>query len=187
MTKPAKPDGHPRSRSMRNELQLIRDIYHHNSKARKEYVRKIWRLSPQERARDRGASFPSLVDIYMHILDDHRFWFLKVYARTPFEEYPLGARYTLADATRETRRVDRLVAGVLRDLTPKDLDRKILHPVDREYVTVRTMLVNLIKGELQHEGELNALLWQSDVDPPPFRSFGERTEARVNHRRRSRS
>ena len=102
----------------------------------------------------------------MHVLDAYRWWFLRVYAQTSFEEYPLGTRYTLAEATRETRQVDRLVGNVLRKLTPKDLDRKILHPVDREYLTVRTMLVHMIEEELQHKGELNALLWQIDVNAP---------------------
>jgi uncharacterized damage-inducible protein DinB len=156
---------------MRTEFQLINDMYRHNAKERKKYLRRIWALSPKERFRDRRASFPSLVDIYMHILDDYRFWFLKVYAQTSFKEYPLGTRYTLAEATRETRKVELLVGGVLRKLNPEDLDRKILHSVDLDHVTVRTMLLNMIKGELQHQGELNALLWQIDVNPPPFKSF----------------
>jgi uncharacterized damage-inducible protein DinB len=158
---------------MRTELQLIRDLYRHNSKQRQKFLRTIWRLSSKERYRDRGASFPSLVDIYMHILDDHRWWFIKVYSQRSFDDYPLGTRYTRAEAVRESRKVDQLVAGVLRKLKPSDLDRKIPHPVDRKYVTVRTMLVNLIKGELQHEGEIDALLWQINVDPPPFKSFDE--------------
>jgi uncharacterized damage-inducible protein DinB len=159
---------------VRTELQLIRDLYRENSKEREKYIRKIWRLSAKERFRDRGASFPSLVDIYMHILDDYRFWFIKVYSQRSFEEYPLGTRYTFAEATRETRKVNRLVEGVLHKLKPKDLDRKIFHPADNKYVTVRTMLVNvIIKGERQHQGELAALLWQIDIDPPSFKSFKE--------------
>jgi uncharacterized damage-inducible protein DinB len=153
---------------MTTELQLIRDLYRYNAKGRRGYLRKIWRLPPKERYRDRGASFPSLVDIYMHILDAYRWWFISVYSRAgPFDEYPLGTRYTLAEATRETRKVDRLVGKVLRELGPKDLDRKVTLPTRRrERLTVRTMLVHMIEEELQHKGELNALLWQLDVDAP---------------------
>jgi len=152
---------------MTTELELIRDLYRYNSEGRAGYLRKIWRLPPKERYRDRGASFPSLVDIYMHILDAYRWWFLWVYARTRFEEYPLGTRYTLAEARRETRKVDRLVQKVLQKLRPKDLDRKVTIPGRRrERLTVRTMLVHMVEEELQHKGELNALLWQLDVDAP---------------------
>ena len=152
---------------MTTELELIRDLYRYNSEGRAGYLRKIWRLPPKERYRDRGASFPSLVDIYMHILDAYRWWFLWVYAGTRFEEYPLGTRYTLAEARRETRKVDRLVQKVLQKLRPKDLDRKVTIPGRRrERLTVRTMLVHMVEEELQHKGELNALLWQLDVDAP---------------------
>lgn len=153
---------------MTSDLQLIRELYRYNSRGRRAYLRKIWGLRPKERYRDRGASFPSLVDIYMHILDAYRWWFLRVYSGTPFEEYPLGTRYTRAEAQRETRKVDRLVNGVLRGLRPKDLDRRLTLPGrrHREHPTVRTMLVHMVEEELQHKGELNALLWQLDVEAP---------------------
>ena len=152
---------------MTSELDLIRDLYRYNSKGRQGYLRKIWKLPPKERYRDRGASFPTLVDIYMHILDAYRWWFIKVYATTDVAEYPLGTRYTLAEARRETRKVDRMLSDFLKNLRPKDLDRKITMPGPRrERLTVRTMLVHMIEEELQHKGELNALLWQLDVEAP---------------------
>ena len=152
---------------MKTELQLIRDLYRYNSKGRQGYLRKIWQLPPKQRYRDRGASFPSLVDIYMHILDAYRWWFIKVYAKMDFEEYPLGTRYSLAQARRETQKVDRLLDDFLRALQAKDLDRRVTIPGrSRERLTVRTMLVHMIEEELQHKGELNALLWQLDVDAP---------------------
>ena len=152
---------------MKTDLELIRELYRYNSKGRQGYLRKIWRLPPKERYRDRGASFPSLVDIYMHILDAYRWWFVKVYGKTDFEEYPLGTRYTLAEARRETQKVDRLLNHVLRALRPGDLDRKVTIPNRRrDQLTVRTMLVHMIEEELQHKGELNTLLWQCDVDAP---------------------
>jgi len=153
---------------MTPELDLIRDLYRYNSKGRQGYLRKIWRLPPKQRYRDRGASFPSLVDIYMHILDAYRWWFIKVYGKTDFAEYPLGTRYTLAEARRETRKVDRMLDRFLKGLRPKDLGRRITVPSRRRprQLTVRTMLVHMIEEELQHKGELNALLWQLDVDAP---------------------
>jgi len=152
---------------MKTELELVREMYHYNSKGRRGYLRKIWQLPPKERYRDRGASFPSLVDIYMHILDAYRWWFIKVYAKTDFEEYPLGTRYTLAQARRETEKVDRMLNSFLRRLRPKDLDRMVTIPTrTHERLTIRTMLVHMIEEELQHKGELNALLWQIDVDAP---------------------
>ena len=159
---------------MKSELDLLRELYWYNAKGRQGYLRKIWRLPPGQRYRDRGASFPSLVDIYMHILDAYRWWFLSVYRHAgPFDEYPLGTRYTRAEALRETRNVDRLVGSVLRELRPRDLDRKLRLPIRRTVrVSVRDMLVHMVEEELQHKGELNALLWQLDVEAPVL-GFGD--------------
>jgi len=157
---------------MVDELGLIRELYRYNAKGRRGYLRKIWRLPPKERYRDRGASFPSLVDIYMHILDAYRWWFLAVYQKIMFEEYPLGTRYTLAEATRETEKLDRMLNRILKDLRPSDLRRRVSFPNQpREKVSIRSMLVHMIEEELQHKGELNALLWQLDVDAP-VHAFG---------------
>ncbi len=119
-----------------------------------------------ERYRDRGSTFPSLVDIYLHILDDYRFWFIQAYTGKGFEEFPLGVRLSRAEAERATDEVDRLVSGFLKKLHPKDLDRKFYIKVDRRSITIRSMLLQMVEGDLQHKGELNALLWQLDVKPP---------------------
>jgi len=154
---------------MTSDLELIRELYRYNAKGRRGYLRKIWRLPAKERYRDRGASFPSLVDIYLHILDAYRWWFIKVYQKGSFEEYPIGQRFSLREATRETDRLDRLLDRVLRSLQPSDLRRILTLPTAaQEKITIHDMLVHMIEEELQHKGELNALLWQLDVDAPVY-------------------
>jgi uncharacterized damage-inducible protein DinB len=145
---------------------LFRELYRHNARARRRYLREIWRLPAKERYRDRGATYPTLVDIYLHILDDYRFWFLLAYKGQAFRDYPLGTRLSRAEAERATREVERLAANVLSRLRPVDLGRKIAHPVDKKSLSVRSMLLNLLQGDLQHQGELNALLWQMDMRAP---------------------
>jgi uncharacterized damage-inducible protein DinB len=56
-------------------------------------------------------------------------------------------------------------------LTENDLDRTYLVRKGKGFgrnlnLPVRDMLWHLLEEELQHRGELNALLWQMDVDPP---------------------
>jgi uncharacterized damage-inducible protein DinB len=151
---------------MTTELDLIRTLYRYHFKKLRSYLRKIWSLPVKERYRDRGATYPSLVDMYLHILDDYRFWFIQAYTGKPFKDFPLGIRLSRSEAERATRDVDRLVSNVLKKLVPKDLDRKFLVEVDRRSITIRSMLLQMIEGDLQHKGELNALLWQMDIRPP---------------------
>jgi len=150
---------------MASELEVIRTLYRYHFNKLRSYLRRIWSLPVKERYRDRGASFPSLVDIYLHILDDYRFWFIQAYTGKPFKDYPLGIRLSRAEAERGTREVERLVNDFLKKLAPKDL-RKFFVEADRRSITIRAMLLQMIEGDLQHKGELNALLWQMDVRPP---------------------
>jgi uncharacterized damage-inducible protein DinB len=159
---------------MKTEFDTILDLYRYNSRVRQKYLRAIWKLPPKQRYRNRGASFPSLVDIYMHVLDAYRWWFISVYGKGgTFEEYPLGQRYSRSEARAETARVDRLIRGVLREVGPRGLSRQVAWKGRRPFRTsVRTMLLHMAEEELQHRGEINALLWQLDVDPP-VTGFGE--------------
>ncbi|MCI4340127.1 MAG: hypothetical protein L3J73_02500 [Thermoplasmata archaeon] len=60
---------------MTSELGLIQSLYAYNSRVRARYLTAIWKLPTRERYRDRGASYPSIVDIFMHALDAYRVWF----------------------------------------------------------------------------------------------------------------
>ncbi len=151
---------------MTSELQLLQDLYRYHFRRLRAYCRTIWALPVKDRYQDRGSTFPSLVDIYLHILDDYRFWFIQAYTGESFQEFPLGIRLSRAGAERATRDVERLVMNVVDGLRPKDLDRKFFIKVDRRSTTIRSMLLQMIEGDLQHKGELNALLWQMDVEPP---------------------
>ncbi len=155
---------------MTSDLDLIRRIYDYNLRTRAKYLTAIWKLPPRARYRDRGASYPSLVDIYLHVLDAYRLWFDEVYGHgaTP-DWYPLGQRFTRAEARRETRAIDRRVLRVLASLRPGDLDRRFALPKRwraRKPVVLRELLVHMIEEELQHRGEMNALLWQAGREPP---------------------
>jgi len=159
---------------MKTEFDTIRELYRYNSAVRKKYLRAIWKLPPRQRYKRRGASFPSLVDIYMHVLDAYRWWFISVYGNgKTFEEYPLGQRFTRSEAVRETESVDRLLQKVLREVGPRGLGKTLYWKGRRPFhVSIRTMLLHMVEEELQHRGEMNALLWQIDVDPP-ITGFGE--------------
>lgn len=177
---------------MTTELETIRHLYRHKEDARRLYLQKIWALPAKERYKDRGATFPSLVDIYLHILDDHRFWFIQGYRQQRFQDYPLGIRMSRSEAESATHEVERLTEEVLEELRPRDLGRKILPLGDKLPITIRGMLFQLNMGELQHQGELNSLFWQMDevapflgyrlwrFPPPPSRS--QRSEPRPGAR-----
>lgn len=159
---------------MRSELDTVRELYRYNSRTRKKYLATIWRLPVKRRYKDRGASFPSIVDIFLHVLDAYRWWFHTVYSSdSSWKDYPLGLRLSRAQAVKEERETDRFVIGILRNLRPADLARTFPIPGAKgRRISLRVLLLHMAEEELQHRGEMNALLWQEDVDPP-ISGFGE--------------
>jgi uncharacterized damage-inducible protein DinB len=148
------------------ELKSIREWYRYNSYVRKKYLDVIFEKVPKgELYKDRGASFPSIVDIFVHILDAYRYWFVYVYNdNLGKRHHSWGKEYTFRKLEKYENKIDRLVLDIVEGLKPGDLDRR-LRSRDRTE-TMREMLLHMVEEELQHRGELNALLWQMDIEPP---------------------
>jgi uncharacterized damage-inducible protein DinB len=161
---------------MRSELDLLREWYAYNSFVRKKYHHILCKLPKRVLTRERGASFPSLLDIFTHVLDAYRWWFLYVYSDKLHEYRRLReAKLSLEEIRDEERKIDLYVRKFLSRLSLTDLERSILwHDITRtgkrskkvRKCMLRDMLWHLIEEELQHRGELNALLWQINVNPP---------------------
>ena len=149
------------------ELESIREWYRYNSYVRKKYLKAIFEKVPKAQLyKDRGASFPSIVDIFAHTLDAYRYWFVHVYNDNLGKHHPSWRKrkYTLRKLREYESKVDGLVLDIVEELKPECLDRR-LRSRDRTE-TLREMLLHMVEEELQHRGELNALLWQMDIEPP---------------------
>ena len=156
---------------MKSELDSVKEWYKYNSYARKKYLNAIFTKIPaEERYKDRGASHPSILDIYIHVLDAYRYWFIYFYEDKLSEYEPLliGKCYTRSETEAEEKKVDSHVMSLVEKLTPDDLEREVQVREDGEMLQfqLRSVLIHMIEEELQHRGELNAIFWQLDIDPP---------------------
>lgn len=160
-----------------SELDTIRTFYRFNAEVRHRYLEAILALPPAERLKDRGASYPSLQEIYAHVLDAHRYWFELVPHDRAGEAVSLELRareLTDEQLRQETEAVDRLVTGFLGLLRVADLAREMVchfpnpkgGPESAQRFVLGDVLWHMVEEEFQHRGELNALLWQMDVEPP---------------------
>jgi uncharacterized damage-inducible protein DinB len=154
----------------RTDLESIREWFSYNDYVRKKYLRVLEGLSGDQLSKDRGASFPSLLDIAAHIFFAYRLWLGEMYTGTPLAESDSFGRK--CESVRELKddavKMNPYIMDFVGKLTPDDLDRWIDRPRDGEpfRFNVKNMLWHLVEEELQHRGELNALLWQIDVNPP---------------------
>ncbi|MDG6900894.1 MAG: DinB family protein [Nitrososphaerota archaeon] len=155
---------------MTTELKSILRWYEYNSYARKRYLKAIFdRIPSRVRYSESCASFPTIVQIFLHVLDAYRWWFIYVYEdRVKEYERHRDKRRTRREVEAEEKEVDSLVMAFVRRLREKDLDRVIRWKDGRDIRKDRLgdILLHMVEEELQHRGEINALFWQHDTNPP---------------------
>ncbi|MBX8635028.1 MAG: DinB family protein [Thermoplasmata archaeon] len=166
-----------------SEVEWIRKWYDYNAFVRQRYLETLSKLPPEELTRDRGASFPTLLDIFAHSLGGTETWIVRMSALNskPFKPFDGPDDLSLDDIRQYDKSVQEQVIRFFSRLTDRDLDRTYLVPKlppwwDEDFTTsIRSTLLHVIEHELQHRGELNALLWQINVEPPitNWRDFGQ--------------
>jgi uncharacterized damage-inducible protein DinB len=157
---------------MESELQLIRSWFAYIAHSRRGYLETLAKLPSAELTRDRGASHPTMMDIFAHSQGALYFW-MKDCATFPFpeQEGDPAAPVTIEVLRTDEKYIQTQIQRVMDELTEANLSRTIFrekgHGSDHDcQVPVRDALWHLVEEELQHRGELNALLWQIDVDAP---------------------
>jgi uncharacterized damage-inducible protein DinB len=133
-------------------------------------------LPARELERDWGASYPSLLPVFVPSLDAMNFGVER--ASNVFEA-PTSAPDRGPDLSRDDVRryagpvraeLDRLLAR-LSERHPDRAFRVPQRPPSFPHdltLSVRDLLWHLVEEELQHRAELNTLRWQIDVNPPLF-------------------
>ncbi len=159
---------------MDSELELLRKWFAYIAVARQGYLETLAKLPPLELTRDRGASFPSIFDIFAHSQGALYFWMQDCAKfRFPEQEGDPNAPHTIEVLRTDETYIQTQVQRVMAELTEDDLSRTITRVKGRGsdhdcQVPVRDALWHLVEEELQHRGEVNALLWQIEVDAPVY-------------------
>ncbi|MGI0067915.1 MAG: DinB family protein [Thermoplasmata archaeon] len=159
---------------MESELEVIRSWFAYIADARRDYLETFSKLPIAELSRDQGASFPTLLDIFGHSQGALYFW-MKDCARFEFppQEPDTSTPPSLADVRKDENYIQSQIRRIMAELTEGDLTRTVhrkegegsAHDCD---IPVREVFWHLVEEELQHRGEINALLWQIDVEAPVY-------------------
>ena len=137
---------------------------------RHSYLEALAKLPWEEVVKDRGASFNSLRNIYLHGISVLDFYVNHViqgdanYPRMNYDDYG-----DIEKISKYLEQVESKANTYLSRVTPVELSRKIERKQrDGSTVTdtVENVLIDLFQEETHHRGELIALLWQMDVSPP---------------------
>lgn len=146
------------------------DLLDYSRFLRRRYFEALSKLPWEDIVKDRGASFPSLKDIFVHmvfVLDAYINYILQGNPNYPHINY---SDYDSMDKIKQyMEQVESTAETNLNKLTPASLSGHI----DRKQkdgstiqVPVEDLLLDFFQEETHHRGELLALLWQMDVTPP---------------------
>lgn len=147
----------------------VKNLLEYNEEVRHRYFDLLAKLPWEELEKNREASFHSLRNIFIHTMGAMDYWldFLlneKLHSHAKFDEYT-----SIGDIREYMERVEARMRRYLDSLTPNRLVAEYSTTNDRgENVTVMAedVLIHVFEEEVHHRGELIALLWQMDVDPP---------------------
>ena len=137
---------------------------------RHRYLETLGKLPWEEVVKDRGASFNSLRDIYLHCVSVLDFYVNHLaqgdtnYPRINFDDYD-----NIEKINEYLEKVESKANAYLSKVTPEELSRKIerkMRDGTTIMVTVEDILIDFFQEETHHRGELIALLWKIDVCPP---------------------
>jgi len=147
----------------------VKALIEYNEEVRNRYFDSLRKLPWTEFAKNREASWHSMRNIFIHTLGaiDHWLNFLQneeVHSRKEFDDYK-----TFADISEYMRHVETRTNKYLDSLTEQGLMKRYTVRNDVEEtieVTAEDVLVHVFEEEVHHRGELIALMWQMNVEPP---------------------
>ena len=145
---------------------------------RRKYLKILGELPWDEVVKDRGASFPSIRDIFLHALDAEDLFINHIVQGKNGKWVPqdCGKFPNVHQIEGRVDDVEKKVDAYLKTLTERELNRKVALPWRPSFpLRVDDVLVNAALEDAYHMGELIALMWQLDKEPP-FLSWSEFVE-----------
>jgi uncharacterized damage-inducible protein DinB len=147
----------------------VRALIDYNTEVRRRYFTTLAKLPWHDFVKNREASWHSMRNIFIHTLGaiDHWLDFLqneKLRVRRDFDDYK-----TIEDVQAYMDRVEARMGNYLNSLTAEQLSKKYAVTNDtgeKTEITGEDVLIHVFEEEVHHRGELIALLWQMDMEPP---------------------
>ncbi|MCI4371867.1 MAG: DinB family protein [Thermoplasmata archaeon] len=148
----------------------FRMIYEYNWRVLRDYADALAKLPRDAVRKDRGATHGSMQHIFHHILSVHDGW-LNVTAQGVSADAAMRERdFKDVDSMEPLRTyLEKIVArekAFLATLNDKDLERKVQPEWKERPHALRDALMQVTFEQAHHIGELIALFWQIDVEPP---------------------
>jgi len=157
-------------------LLVIQELYSYSSRVRRRFVDRLGELPWEQVEKDRKGSFHSMKNILLHIIDNEDWivnWVIPGkaadYVRRKSEEYT-----SMQMVTDHLDEVEKRTRSYLKNIGESELGMRVKFTIssgDTFNLSVEESLFQSFTEQLFHIGELIALLWQIDIEPPMMQWF----------------
>ncbi len=155
----------------------IQELYAYGSTVRRKFLEKLGSLPWEFVVKNREASYYSMRNIMLHIIDNED-WIVNwvVYNKsTEYERERKSDEYTSFEMVKEhLEEVEKKTKAYLEHADSNELGRRVKFAVTSGAIfdlSVEESLFQSFTEQLYHLGELIALLWQENVEPPNMQWF----------------
>lgn len=162
----------------------IKDLFEYNWYCRRKFLEGMGKLAWEKVIEDRGASFGSMRNIFLHSLEAEQGW-LRHLTRGKIGEWPShDYDEDFQDIVAVRKYMEEVEDGgraYFAKIERIDLERPPGWLRTKRY-SVEDVLMHVVEEEIHHRGELICLMWQIDSEPPyasymDFSVKGKRTRS----------
>ncbi|MGI0084170.1 MAG: DinB family protein [Nitrososphaerales archaeon] len=155
----------------------IQELYQYSARVRRKFAEKLAQMPWDEINKNREASFHSMKNIMLHVIDNED-WMVNWVVKNKGKEYK---REKKSDDYIDMKMVLDHLSDVenktqlyLKGMTEDDLKARVRLTLSsgREFdLTVEECFLQSFTEQLYHLGELIALMWQENIEPPQMQWF----------------
>lgn len=154
----------------------IQELNAYSSQVRRKFAEKLASLPYAEVERNREASFQSMKNVLLHMIDNED-WMVNYVVKGRSADYHRRGWDEYADmhmVLEHLKDVEDKTARYLRNTSEEQLSETFSLTTSkgvRIEMSAEECLLQSFTEQLYHLGELIALLWQDDIEPPTMQWF----------------
>jgi uncharacterized damage-inducible protein DinB len=151
------------------EVVDVPELLEYNADVRRKYLETLGQLPWKEFTKNREASFHSIRNIFIHTLGAIDYWLDFLQAKNLRHKKKFDEYKSFEEVRAYVENVEKRLNDYLDSLPKGGLNTKYTVKEDSGKVmkvSAEDVLIHVFEEEVHHRGELIALLWQMDIEPP---------------------
>jgi uncharacterized damage-inducible protein DinB len=167
-------------------IMEIKELFEYSSAVREKFAKKLAELPKNTVEKNREASYYSMKNILLHMIDNED-WIVnyaifektKEYRRKRWEEYT-----SMEMILQHLHEVENKTKDYLGRVSESELKRRVNFELSSGKLfelSLEECLFQSFTEQLYHLGELVALLWQEDIEPPTMQWFNNNPRIQKAH------